>query len=155
MTFRISGLDPAPFRHFYGLPDESLSQYGAKRYEVDSHPGFPDRIEMRDLDIGEKAILVNYMHQPAATAYRSSHAIFVREGAEQPAEFIGEVPEVMRIRQISLRAFDAGGYMIDAVLVDGTGLKVSIERFLENPDTSYLHAHNAQRGCFAGKIVRA
>ncbi len=154
MTFVITGLDPAQFRHLYGLSDLDLEQCGVRRYEVDAHPGFPDRVEMRDLEIGERALLVNYMHQPAATPYQSSHAIFVREGAEQPARFIGEIPDVMSIRKISLRAFDVEGTMIDADLVDGSELRALIERFFENPAISYLHAHNAKRGCFSGTITR-
>ena len=42
--------------------------------------GFPDRIELRDAEPGERLILVNYVHQPADTPYRASHAVFVLEG---------------------------------------------------------------------------
>lgn len=78
--YRITGLAPEPFLELYGLDDAELAARGAKRYIVDKTPGFPDRIEMRDLKLGERAILVNYTHQPANTPYRSSHAIFVGEG---------------------------------------------------------------------------
>lgn len=78
MTFRIAGLDPAPFRHLYGLSEEELARAGTRRCLVDTMPGFPDRIELRDLTPGEHALLVNYVHQPADTPYRASHAIFVR-----------------------------------------------------------------------------
>ena len=40
---------------------------GAKRYVVDGKPGFPDRIELRDLELGEHALLLNYVHQAADT----------------------------------------------------------------------------------------
>lgn len=52
----------------YGLSDVELAQVGAQRFIVDAKPGFPDRLELRDLDIGEAAILLNYKHQPADTA---------------------------------------------------------------------------------------
>jgi hypothetical protein len=29
------------------------------------------------------------------------------------------------------------------------------ERFLANPQTSYLHVHNARRGCYAARVERA
>src|SRR5579862_6370865 len=116
MHFRISGLDAAPFRHLYGLSDEALAAAGAKRVVVDAKPGFPERIEVRDLDPGETAILLNYVHQPAQTPYRASHAIFIREGAERRYVGMDEVPEVIRIRPISLRAFNTDGEMVDADL---------------------------------------
>src|SRR5581483_5444431 len=80
-TFRITGLDPAGFAHLYGLSDAALAEYGARRYLVDTNPGFPDRIEMRDVEIGQCALLVNYTHLDVASPYRSSHAVFIREYA--------------------------------------------------------------------------
>jgi hypothetical protein len=155
MTFRIAGIDPAPFRHLYGLSDEELANRGARRCLVDAMPGFPDRIELRDLEPGEHALLVNYMHQPADTPYRANHAIFVCEGAETAYDATGAVPQVIRRRTISLRAFDAVGEMRDADLVEGTEIEALIERLFTDPQTAYLHAHYARRGCFAARIDRS
>ena len=84
MSFQITGLDAAPFRRFYGLSDDKLQSSGVKRFIADEKPGFPDRIELRDVEPGEAVLLLNYLHQPAETPYKASHAIFVREGAETP-----------------------------------------------------------------------
>jgi Protein of unknown function (DUF1203) len=155
MSFRIQGLDPRQFAHLTGLSDAELARLGARRYLVAAKPGFPDRIAVRDLDIGETAILLNYEHQAADTPYRARHAIFVGEGAAQALDLVDALPEAIRIRPISLRAFDAAGDMIDADLVDGTALIPVIEHFLANPDVAYLHAHYAKRGCYAARIIRA
>jgi hypothetical protein len=155
MSFRITGLDPAPFRHLYRLPDATLAAHGVKRYIADSKPGFPDRIELRDAEPGEALLLLNFVHQPADTPYRASHAIFVREGAEAAYDRTGEIPEAMRIRPISLRAFDRDHMMVDADVVDGTALMPVIERFFADPRVDYLQAHYARRGCYAARIVRA
>ena len=155
MSFRIQGLPVDRFRHLYGLDDEALAAHGARRCRVDRKPGFPDRIELRDLEHGEHALLLNYVHQPADNPYRSAHAIFVREGAEAAYDRVGEIPEVMRVRPISLRAFGADDCMVDADLVDGTELRPLIERFLARADVAYLHAHYAKRGCFAARVDRA
>ena len=104
--FRIKGLNSKSFEHLYDLSDEELALHGARRCVADRKPGFPDRIEVRDAEPGETLLLVNYVHQPANTPYRASHAIFVREGATETYDRINEVPEVMRVRPISLRAFD-------------------------------------------------
>jgi hypothetical protein len=155
MSFRISGLDPAPFRHLYGLADEELAQLNIRRYVVDAKPGFPDRVEMRDLEPGETALLLNYVHQPAETPYKASHAVFIREGAEARYDTVDEIPEAIRARTISLRAFDDAGEMVDADLVEGHEIETLIARYLADSRISYLHAHYAKRGCFAGRIERA
>jgi hypothetical protein len=154
MTFRISGLDPAPFRHLFGLADDALAALGLTRHIADAHPGYPDRIEMRDAQPGETLLLLNFEHQPAPTAYRSRHAIFVREGAEQAYDAVGVIPEVLKIRPISLRAFTDPGEMVDADLVDGAELVPVIERLFAEPRVAYLHAHYARRGCYAARIDR-
>lgn len=155
MSFRITGLDAKPFRHLYGLSDSELAARGAIRYVAESKPGYPDRVEMRDVEPGESVLLVNYEHQPADSPYRSAHAIFVREGAQVAFDRVGEVPPCMRDRTLSLRAFDDKGMMIDADLVEGHGVETLIDRMFENPTVAYIHAHNARRGCYAGRIDRA
>jgi hypothetical protein len=56
---------------------------------------------------------------------------------------------------MSLRAFDKDGMMLDADVVGGKEIETVIERFFANPDVDYIHAHNARRGCYAGRIDRA
>ena len=155
MDFRVTGLDPAPFRHLFGLSDTELAERAVKRYVADAKPGFPDRVELRDAEPGEEVLLLNYMHQPANTPYRSCHAIFVLEGAQIPYDRIDEVPEALRVRPISLRAFDDRHEMIDADLVDGRELESLIAKFLGNANVKYLQAHYARRGCYAARIERA
>jgi hypothetical protein len=154
MSFRITGLDPAPFVELFGLDDRALAAREIKRYVADSKPGFPDRIELRDAEPGESVLLLNYTHQPAPTPYRASHAIFVREGARRAYDRMGEIPDALRSRVISLRAFDADHLMVDADLTDGRALEGLIERLFEDPRVRYLHAHYAKRGCYAARIER-
>lgn len=154
MRFRISGLSPDPFRPPYGLSDTELAHHGARRCVADADTGYPDRIEMRDATKGETLLLLNYVHQPADTPYRASHAIFVREGAERAYDRVDAVPDVLRTRTLSLRAFDAEHMMLDADLVDGREAETLIERLFARPDVAYLHAHYARRGCYAGRIDR-
>jgi hypothetical protein len=153
MSFRVTGLSPEPFRPLFGLPDEELARRGARRYVADG-PGFPDRIEISDAEAGETLLLVNHVHQPANTPYRASHAIFVRERPVAPTDLIDDLPPAMRARPLSLRAFDEEGLMVDGDLVEGSEAETLIERLFENPETAYIHAHYARRGCYAGLIER-
>lgn len=155
MSFRVRGLDPAPFVPLYGRSDADLAALGVRRVAVDAFPGYPDRIEVRDLAVGDTALLLNYEHQPAATPYRSAHAIFVREGATMPLDLIDAIPAAIARRPISLRAFDREGEMLDGELCDGAVLAPLVEAWLARPATAYLHAHYARRGCYAARIERA
>ena len=155
MSFRITGLDAAPFRRLYGLSNEELQAFGVKRIIANEKPGFPDRIELEDVEVGQAVLLLNYLHQPADTPYKASHAIFVREWAETPYRAEDETPEVLWTRPISLRAFDASGDMVDADLTGGGNLKPAIERLFGNSGAAYIHAHYAKRGCYAARIDRA
>jgi hypothetical protein len=154
MSFRIKGLSPAPFVPLYGLSEAELAARGVIRYPVDKNPGFPDRIEMRDAAPGETVLLLNHICQPADTPYRATHAIFVREGATHAFDEVDVVPEVLRGRLLSLRAYDAKGMMVDADVVDGAEVEDLIKRLLDNAEVGYIHAHNAKRGCYAAHIER-
>jgi hypothetical protein len=153
MNFTVSGLSPAPFQPLYGLSDGELATRRARRVVVDGS-GFPERIEMRDAQAGETVLLVNFEHQGADTPYRSSHAIYVREGATET--WSGHhLPEVMRKRLLSLRGFSTDGSMIDADVVEGSEAEPVIERLLADPAVAYIHAHYAKPGCYAARIDRA
>lgn len=155
MTYRVRGLDPAPFCPLFGLPDDALAALGVERHVADRTPGFPDRIEVRDAAPGETLLLLNHVHQPADTPYRASHAIFVREGADRALDLVGALPAPLLVRPISLRAFSADGVMRDADLAEGLMLEPLIVHFLADPAVAYLHAHYARRGCYAARIERA
>jgi len=155
MDYQIVGLSPEPFLKLYGLSDEALAERQAKRYRADARPGFPDRIEMRDVNPGDHVLLVNYVHQAGATPYRASHAIFVREGAERAAGFLNEVPEALQVRPLSVRAFDTDHWMVDADLCEGRDLDSLVRRLLARDIVAYLQVHFAKRGCYAARVDRA
>ena len=153
MNFTVSGLSPEPFLPLYGLGDNELAERRAQRVVVNGS-GFPERIEMRDAQPGETLLLVNFEHQPADTPYRSSHAVYVREGATET--WVGDhLPEVMRKRLLSLRGFSAGGSMVDADVAEGREAEPVIERLFGDPSVAYIHAHYAKPGCYAARIDRA
>ncbi|MBP6011442.1 MAG: DUF1203 domain-containing protein [Alphaproteobacteria bacterium] len=155
MNFQISGLSPAPFEHLFGLSDEELKHYNAKRYVAETKPGFPCRITLEDAEPGETLLLVPHAHQTSATAYASKGPIFVRECNRPTAKHMNEIPDQLKVRLMSLRAYDKTGMILDADMVDGKDLQPLIERFFANRDVAYVHAHFARRGCYAALIERA
>jgi hypothetical protein len=154
MSFRITGLSPEPFQELFGLSDESLAAKGVTRHVADKKPGFPDRVELCDAELGQTLLLLNYTHQPADTPYRASHAIYVREGATERYDRVDAVPAAFLPRTLSLRAFDDSGLIVDADLVEGRKIESLIERLFGNPRVAYIQAHYAKHGCYAGRIDR-
>lgn len=154
MPFQIHALPYERFAPLFKLSDAELTRAGAARTVVDATPGTPCRVSLADAEPGETVILLNFEHQPANSPYRASHAIFVRENAKQAFPEVGEVPEVLTSRLISVRAFDGRHYMVDADVVEGADLSEAIPGMLLNPDVSYLHLHNARPGCFAARVTR-
>ncbi|MBW6528781.1 DUF1203 domain-containing protein [Sphingomonas sp. RHCKR7] len=155
MSYRVRGLDPAPFAHLVGRSDAELAAAGVRRLVVDRAPGFPDRVTVSDLPPGETVLLLNYEHQPAPTPYRARHAIFVGERPRAALDLVGSLPAALLARPISLRGYDAAGEMVDAVLAEGAALHGAVERLLGDDALAYVHAHYAARGCYAALIERA
>ena len=153
MSYVVRGLDPAPFRPLFGLPDEDLAERGVVRMMVDGQ-GFPCRVSLTDREIGETVLLLNYVSHDVANPYRASHAIFVTEAEQDAAEFADEVPPVFKTRVLSLRGFDRHGMMADALLTQPGETDAAIRKLFANPEVQTIHAHNATRGCFSARIER-
>jgi hypothetical protein len=154
MGFQISALNIDQFSHLFGQDRETLAKQGVQRVVVDSNPGFPCRVSLRDAEVGEKVLLMNYEHQPMPTPFRSSHAIFVRESTSQAIPNRNEIPKMFRHRLLSVRAFDKSAMMIDADVIDGERLESLLEHMLANKSTDILHIHNAKLGCYAARVER-
>ncbi|WP_417460558.1 DUF1203 domain-containing protein [Kordiimonas sp.] len=156
MSFIVSGLDAAQFGYLFGKSDEELQALGARGYVADSHPGFPCRVLLKDVEPGTRVILLNYAHLDVPTPYNARHAIFVADGAQSQTFEPGQVPEILSIRQlISLRAYDDTHMMVDACVVAGAETADALDALLSDTSVSYIHAHTAGRGCYLAQIDRA
>ena len=153
MSYVVRGLDPTPFKPLFGLSDDELARHGAVRMTV-TDPTFPCRVSLTDRAIGETVLLVNHVSHDVANPYRATHAIFVTEAQQEPAEYVDRVPPVFETRVLSLRGFDKDGMMAEAILTQPGGAEDGIRRLFANPEIETIHAHNATRGCFSAKIER-
>ena len=153
MAYVIRGLPAQPFQPLFGLDDAALETRGMRRYVADG-PGYPCRISLEDAAPGESLILLPFNHLDADSPYRSAGPIFVRESARPQAAFHNMVPEQQRSRLLSVRAYDARGWMLDAEVDEGERLEALIERFFADARTAFLHVHNARRGCYACRVDR-
>lgn len=154
MEYIVRGLPLSPFQSMFGLDDAGLSAHGIVRVTADAKPGYPCRITLEDAEPGETLLLLNWRHLDADSPYRSDGPIFVRESAIATCEVRNAIPEQQRSRLLSVRAYDAGGWMREAEVAEGVELESLIARFFADPQVAFLHVHNARRGCYACRIDR-
>ncbi|MBJ6124879.1 DUF1203 domain-containing protein [Microvirga splendida] len=155
MTFHIRGLENEAFAPLFQMDEASLAALGAKRVVADAPDMYPCRIALQRVEEGEELLLLNHAHQTTPTSpYRSAGPIFVSRSAKT-GSYRGELPPMLRDRLLSLRAYDANAFIVDAEVGEGEEVLRLIERFLANPDVAHVDAHFARRGCFAARIERA
>lgn len=154
-SFRLVGLPPEHFAPLFALPAEELASLGVRRVTASAKPGFPCRVSLADAEPGEELLLLPFEHQPHRSPYRASGPIYVKAGARRRACGVGEIPEYVRLRQISLRAYDRDHMIVGAEVCAGQDVAAEIERQFVDPRVSYIHLHNAKRGCFSCLVERA
>jgi hypothetical protein len=153
--FRITPVPRERFTHLFSLSDIELAAIGAQRVVVDANPGYPCRVSLVDAAVGERVILTPFMHHDVASPYRSSGPIYVREAAHTTQPVIDEIPIMFRHRLLSVRAYDRDALMRRAQVVAGPGMQNVLTQFFTDPDTAYIHLHNAGPGCFNALVQRA
>ena len=155
MDYIVKGLPLSPFQPLFGLDDDALRKRGIVRMTADGKSGFPCRITLKDAEPGESLLLLNWRHLDADSPYRGDGPIFVNESALATAEVRNAIPEQQRKRLLSVRAYDADGWMHDAEVLEGVELEASlVGRFFADPRIAFLQVHNARRGCYACRIER-
>lgn len=155
MSFRIHALPLEPFAPLFALSDDALHARGARRIVADARPVYPCRVSLRDASEGERLVLLHHEHQSADTPYRAAGPIYVREAAVVATPDVDEVPQQLRSRLLSLRAYDARGMMVWADVRPGEDLEAGIAELFALERAEYLHLHYAKPGCYACRVSRA
>ena len=153
-TFQLAGLPEQPFEPLFALEDAELARRGIHRV-IARDPGLPCRVSLADASVGEELLLLPFEHQPARSPYRASGPIFVRRGVERCVLPPDTVTPYVTSRLMSVRAYDAADWIVDAAVCDGHQVAEEIRRLFARTDVAYIHLHNARRGCFSCRVDRA
>ena len=154
MDFRITGLSPESFKPLFALDDRTLAGLGARRATADDATSFPCRVSLAHASPGEELILMSFEHQGAHSPYRATGPIYVRKAATIAFDAVNVIPEPVRSRLLSVRAYDAQDLIVEAEVVDGKAIGPLITAFFQHEDVAYLHVHYARRGCYACRVER-
>jgi uncharacterized protein DUF1203 len=132
------------------------AQAGATDHAVlraDSPDAYPCRHCLRWAQPGERMILFPYAAIPAGRPYSETGPIFVHADPCQRYRATDQYPAQFREGRV-LRAYNCEKDMIAAEVANGIGPEAVIERFLEKPETAFIHVRSVSRGCFTMEIER-
>ena len=121
---------------------------------ADAPTGYPCRHCLRWAQPGEQLILFPYASIPAGRPYAESGPIFVHVGECPPYLELDQYPADFRNGRV-FRAYDRKQDMIAAAAVQQGEPEEVIEKLLANPETEFLQARSADRGCYTFSLVRA
>lgn len=153
--FIIKSLIHHSFADFMQLNQDELAKHNAKWITVDSNPGYPCRVSLAEAEIGERVLALPFTHHDVDSPYRASGPIFVREYAKTADIKLNQIPDILKQRLLSLRAYNSENIMCDAAIFQGEeNLIKGIQCFFENPEITYIHIHNANPGCFNCSVER-
>ncbi|HEU0209250.1 MAG TPA: DUF1203 domain-containing protein [Candidatus Udaeobacter sp.] len=120
---------------------------------ADSPNSYPCRHCLRWAEPGERVVLFPYASIPAGHAYSEMGPIFVHEQACERYAATEEYPAAFRTGR-SIRAYDSDHNIIAAEVANGSEPEAIIEKFLETPETAFVHVRSASHGCYTMEIQR-
>ena len=120
---------------------------------ADSPGSYPCRHCLRWAQPGERLILFPFAAIPLGRPYSEIGPIFVHADACESYGAVERYPADFREGRV-VRAYNARHDMIAAEVPNGAGPEAVIERFLQNPETAFIHVRSVSRGCFTMEIER-
>jgi len=117
---------------------------------------YPVRCCLSDAHDDAEVVLTSVMPFRGESPYAARSPVYLH--AERCAGHAGQagvVPEMLRSRLLSVRAYDDAHMLTGTEVLPGTELEGAIERLLGDAPGAYLHVHFAGPGCYACRIDRA
>jgi hypothetical protein len=150
MTYHVHALPPWRLERVRAtLVDDS----GNPAARVTAEGGEPLRCCLRDAREGEALLLFNYEPPIGPSPYREVGAVFAC-AAPCPGPAREGYPADWRKRPQVLRAYDARGWIVDAIHHDGRDPDAAIARLLGDPRAVQVHSRNVAYGCFMFAVTR-
>jgi hypothetical protein len=134
-----------------------MAQAGATDHAyvtADSPAGYPCRHCLRWARPGEKLVLFPYPSIPPGRPYSETGPVFVHAQSCPRYDATSQYPTDFRSGRV-IRAYNATQDMIAAEAVATNDPEAVIEKLLANPETEFLQARSADRGCYTFGIIRA
>jgi len=122
---------------------------------VDEAGGTPLRCCLREAVPGERVALIAYRPSHIGGPYAEVGPVFIHAEACGGYTAPDRYPEGFRHRQQVLRAYDAEGRIVDAVIAqDGDEAESVCAALLSRPEIAYIHSRNVLYGCYMFTVRR-
>ena len=120
---------------------------------ADSPNGYPCRHCLRWAQSGERMILFPFAAIALGRPYSESGPIFVHAEPCERYAATHEFPSAFRNGRV-LRAYNSQHAIIAAEVANEEAPEAVIERFLQQPETAFVHVRSATHGCYTMEIER-
>ena len=147
-NFQIVALQEKEINNLSLMNDEELKSIGAVKIIANKKPGYPCRVSLKDAEVGEEVILLNYEYHRVNSPYKANGPIFIRKGATTAKLGVNEIPEMLHHRYLSVRAYNTDSMIVEARVTEGVNLREHIDEMFDNKEVEYIHVLNAKPGCY-------
>jgi hypothetical protein len=137
--------------------NQGIDDLGQPVRRLTATGGEPCRDALRRAKPGEELILASFSPFQCAGPYHEYGPVFVLANPSEVEGSLDALPvanDYLR-EQFVLRAYTADESIRDARLVTRDTAEMTLERFLANPDTAFVHARFPEYGCFALRVDRS
>jgi hypothetical protein len=152
-SFRCSGISTDDALRLRGTTRDDFG-YAIQRYDVDRT--YPCRHCLREASAKTGMLLLSYQAPKPKSVYGQPTAIFMCANECTRFEKSNTVPDIVRNRLVSFRAFGRDDMMIYNAneLAEGDDHEVAVRRIFARYDVAYINAHTAKAGCMLCHIQR-
>jgi Protein of unknown function (DUF1203) len=135
----------------------AVDDFGYPIQRFVAHETYPCRHCLREASADQGLLLLSHQAPAPRSVYGHPTAIFLCAQACGRFDEPDTVPEIVRNRHVSFRAFKSDGMMLYGAneLVEGGGHDAAIRRIFDREDVDFINAHTAKAGCMLCLIVRS
>ncbi len=151
-AFRVMPLDPALVRRMRGGGVDVRGAEATVRRDASPHQC---RSCLRLTAPDEEYLLFSHRPFTLDSAYAEVGPIFIHRRECEPYAPGAGYPAEMPRKTATLRAYGETDQIVDAEVVTDGDTDSAIDRLLADPQVAYLHARNADWGCYIFRIERA
>ncbi|MBC7636107.1 MAG: DUF1203 domain-containing protein [Acetobacteraceae bacterium] len=133
-----------------------VDDFGNTLVSMASDGAAPCRHCLREAKPGDAMLLGSY-HMPGPIGiYWTPSPIFVHAEPCAAYDQMDHVPETVRARLVSVRAYDANQMCLYDLgqAVDGIDVDPSLARAISDPRTAFVNIHTAKPGCMLCRVQR-
>ena len=150
-AYRFSALAPSLIDQ---TRDREVAAGRAVAPQDDGGP-FPVRCCLRDVDAAADVLLLSVQPPTAPSPYAAASPVYVHRERCRGFAADGSVPEVLRERVLSLRAYTADHMIAGTTVAHGHDLEPALAGLFRDGTAEYVFAHFAGPGCYVCTIEPA